>query len=92
MILAQLLARKLAVAADYNDKKTKSYTITATPDVLERFENFMRHLQYCSGVGHSTDVVMSIDGDGADRFKVKPDLGKPTRKVDEGKYPGPERP
>lgn len=56
---------------------TKMYTIEASPNVIRNFENFLAHLQYCAGVGHSCVVGMDIDGDGADRFNVQsPDLPK----------------
>lgn len=49
---------------------TKTYTIAASPNVIEEFEKFMKYVQWCASVGHSTYVAMSIDGDGPDRFKV----------------------
>ena len=55
----------------------KTYTIEASPNVIANLERFLSHVQYCSGVGHSALVGMSIDGDGADRFRViSPDLPK----------------
>lgn len=53
----------------------KTYEIEASPHVIEMFEDFLCHVQWCSGVGHSCTVGMPIDGDGADRFKVlSPDV------------------
>jgi hypothetical protein len=63
------------------DLVRRTYEIEASPTVVENFERFLSHVQWCSGVGHSTAVAMSIDGDGADRFKVlSPDV--------KGKHPG----
>lgn len=54
----------------YQDLQKREYVIEATPDVLDAFERFLAHVQWCAGVGHSCFVAMDIDGDGADRFKV----------------------
>lgn len=57
------------------ESATRTYKITGSPDVLDRFERWLSHVQWCSSVGHSTSVSMDIDGDGADRFKVlEPDV------------------
>jgi len=55
------------------DEVTKTYEISAPKEVMGRFERLLSHLQWCGGVGHSTNVGMSIDGDGADYFHVKPE-------------------
>lgn len=55
----------------------KTYTVEASSEVIARFDRFLRHLQWCAGVGHSTTVAMEIDGDGADRFSViAPAIGR----------------
>lgn len=54
----------------------KTFTVEAKADVMLRFEKFMAYVQYCANVGHSTEVVMSIDGDGPDAFYVKEKLPK----------------
>lgn len=51
-------------------KTSKTFEIEASPNVMKAFEQFMAHLAYCASVGHSTTVAMTIDGDGADRFRV----------------------
>lgn len=53
-----------------SEQVTKSFTITASPTVMKRFERFLALLHYNSGWGHSANFVMPLDGDGADRFKV----------------------
>jgi hypothetical protein len=55
------------------DEVVKTFEITAPKDVMERFEKFLSHVQHCAGVGHSTNVGMSIDGDGPDYFYVEPE-------------------
>ena len=52
------------------NKITKTYTITATPDTLRRFERFMGFLHYNGG--HSAIFGMPFDGDGHERFKCEP--------------------
>lgn len=58
------------ILRESGDTVTKTFKIEASPNVMEAFEKFMAHLQYCGGAGHSANVAMSIDGDGADRFKI----------------------
>ena len=53
-----------------SEKVTKSFTITASPAVMKRFERFLALLHYNSGWGHSANFVMPLDGDGSDRFRV----------------------
>ena len=55
---------------------TKTFTITADPGVLERFERLLCMMQTGCAIGHSGTFGMSLDGDGADRFKVKESLRK----------------
>lgn len=62
---------------DSDNKVAKTYKISATPEVLDRFEQFLEYVRWCSSVGHSCAVKFSIDGDGADRFDVvSPELPK----------------
>jgi len=49
---------------------TKTYTITATPDTLHRFETFLALMHYNGG--HSGCFAMPFDGDGHERLKVEP--------------------
>lgn len=63
-------AADVLLEAAYNELETRTYTIEATKEVLNRFEKFLSHVQWCSCVGHSTAVAFPIDGDGPDRFKV----------------------
>lgn len=53
-----------------SEEATKSFTITASPAVMRRFERFLALLHYNSGWGHSANFVMPLDGDGSDRFRV----------------------
>jgi hypothetical protein len=54
----------------YSGGLKRRYDIEGEPEFLARFERFLAYLQYCAGVGHSCEVKLFIDGDGADRFKV----------------------
>ena len=65
---------RVARAADSSsspDEETRSYEIKAPREVLDRFEAFLSHVEWCGGVGHSTIIGMPIDGDGAEYFNVK---------------------
>ena len=66
----------ITARAKRDDEVVKTFEITAPKDVMDRLERFLSHVQHCAGVGHSTNVGMSIDGDGPDYFYVKPDLPK----------------
>jgi hypothetical protein len=67
-------ANARGMTADADPGETRTYTITAPAEVLERFERFLALVQWCAGVGHSTTCGFSIDGDGADRFEVEENL------------------
>ena len=54
--------------------ETKTFTITTAPEVMRRFERLLCLMQSNCDIGHSATVGMSLDGDGADRFKVKESL------------------
>ena len=65
---------QLSKAADGSSsptEETRTYEIKAPREVLNRFEAFLSHVQYCGGVGHSTIIGMPIDGDGAEYFNVE---------------------
>jgi len=49
---------------------TKTYEITATEDVIKRFERFLAFMHFNGG--HSATFGMPFDGDGADILKVNP--------------------
>lgn len=53
---------------------TKTYTITATPDTLLKFERFLAMMHW--NRGHSALFGMSFDGDGHERLKVDPEPPK----------------
>lgn len=60
---------------------TETFTISTSPEVMARFKRFLRHVQWCSLVGHTCTVAMDIDGDGPDVFYVD----KPNVKHEKGK-------
>lgn len=49
---------------------TKTFTITTTPELINRLERFFALLHFNSNFGHSNLFGMWLDGDGPDRFKV----------------------
>ena len=50
--------------------ETRTYTLTASPDVLRRVERFLALLHY--NAGHSAIFGLQFDGDGRDRLAVDP--------------------
>jgi len=68
--------RMLRAIDGYSGGVKRTFDIEASPEVMARFEAFLSYIQWCSRVGHSCDVRFGIDGDGADRFKVKQELPK----------------
>jgi len=50
---------------------TKTFEISAPPEVMQRFENFLGFLHFNSG--HSGLFAMSFDGDGSDTLKCNPE-------------------
>lgn len=68
-----LVIRKVGGVTDLSDFEIKG---KATPETLDNFKKFLSYVQWCSDVGHSTIVGMSIDGDGSDVFKVDGELPK----------------
>lgn len=70
-LLNEIEALRVAVGkAPAAGQVRKTYVIEAVPEVIDRLERFLAYVQWCAGVGHSTTVGMSIDGDGAERFTV----------------------
>lgn len=67
---------------------TKSFTITANPDVMARFEKFLCFLHYNGG--HSGIFGMSFDGDGHERLRVEPAPDKGSRDWSRISSAGPE--
>lgn len=49
---------------------TKTFTITASPEVMRRFERFLAFFHYNGG--HTGTFAMDFDGDGSDYMKVDP--------------------
>ena len=50
--------------------ETRTYAITASPDVHRRLERFLALLHY--NAGHSATFGLQFDGDGQDRVVVEP--------------------
>lgn len=49
---------------------TKTFTVTASKDVMKRFERFLALLHYNSSFGHSNHFGMYLDGDGPEKLRV----------------------
>lgn len=64
-------------------QETKTYAITASPEVHRRLERFLALLHY--NAGHSGVFGMHFDGDGRDRLVVDPppdpDLRLPAQRI-----------
>lgn len=54
------------------EKETKTFTITAPPNVLRRIERFLALLHWNSAFGHSSIFAIPLDGDGPERVVVDP--------------------
>ena len=54
-------------------KETREYKMTASGEVLNRLEMFLRVLITAGNVGHSGTFGMGFDGDGSDKLKVEPE-------------------
>jgi len=69
---------------------TKTFEITATKNVMEKFERFLAFMHFNGG--HSAVFGMAFDGDGWDRLQVKPseDLEKYRKDVSKIGGCGPE--
>lgn len=65
---------------------TKTFTITADPHTMKRFEKFLCFFHYNGG--HSGLFGMYFDGDGSDRLKVDPAPDKGTRDYARISYSG----
>ena len=69
-VTVQPRVAKAADAYGADTEETRTYEVKAPREVLDRFEAFLSHVEYCGGVGHSTIVGMPIDGDGPEYFNV----------------------
>jgi len=54
------------------NKITKTFEITASKEVMDRFERLISLLYYSSAHGFSSAFAMHLDGDGAGKFEVNP--------------------
>ena len=54
-------------------KETRTYTVTATPEILGRFERLLSMFHWNSRHGHSGVFGMPLDGDGRDGMTVSPE-------------------
>ena len=57
-----------------NERITRTFEITTSKDVMERFERFLALLHYNSCFGHSGLFAMPLDGDGSDKVTISPRL------------------
>lgn len=59
-------------------KQTRTYTITARPEIIARFERLLALLHWSSRHGHMAYFGMPLDGDGGDGITVSPEPGYKT--------------
>lgn len=71
----------------YDDVITKQYTITGPKDFMIRLEQFLAFVQYLGRIGHSTWAGIGVDGDGADRIEVTPEIELKGEVLTRGTYP-----
>jgi hypothetical protein len=74
---------------DKHDEVTKTFTVTASSEFMERLERHLAFIVRLGAVGHSCVAGVSVDGDGSDRMKVAeelPNIKEADIKV-RGKYP-----
>lgn len=50
---------------------TKTFTVSASPWVMKRFERLLTMMHFASSWGHTNYFGMPMDGDGSDRFGIK---------------------
>ena len=50
---------------------TKTFTITANPDMMLKIERLLAWLHYNSAWGHSATIAIDCDGDGSDEVTVR---------------------
>ena len=60
---------------------TENFTITASPEVMNRFKNLLTMMHLCSSWGHSNYFGMPLDGDGPDRFRVNSGINESQAKA-----------
>ncbi|HND47903.1 MAG TPA: hypothetical protein PLL95_05040 [Anaerolineales bacterium] len=51
-------------------KVTKTFTITATPQMMLKIERFLAWMHFNTAWGHSATIALDCDGDGSDKVSV----------------------
>jgi len=51
---------------------TETFTVTTSPEVMERLRRFLALLHFNSRFGHSGTFCMELDGDGEDQVTIDP--------------------
>lgn len=54
------------------ETQTRTYTVTGSPRLLDRFERLLALIHYAGAWGHSGRFGMPLDGDGPERIKIEP--------------------
>ena len=57
------------------EPETRTYTLTATPEILAMIERLFALMWICGAWGSSRNFSMWFDGDGRDRLKVEEPKG-----------------
>jgi hypothetical protein len=53
------------------DVETRTYDISAYPEILDQLEEILRAMEFLGSVGASRTLEIGVDGDGRARVKVK---------------------
>lgn len=81
--MTDAVRRVIGEAADKREYETRTYTINARPDHLDKLETLFSWMNSTRG-GHSGGAEVYIDGDGAARVTIERkdgDLYKPEKDV-----------
>jgi|SRR6185312_2948635 len=55
-----------------NETQTKTFTITTSPELMQRIERFFALLHFNSNFGHSGTFGIPLDCDGNEKVKIEP--------------------
>lgn len=64
-----------AILGESSDKETRTYTISARPDHLDKIEELFSWINSTRS-GHSGGASISVDGDGAARVEIEKEGGE----------------
>ena len=74
---------------DAQDTVTATFTVSASPEFIERLTRHLSFIQRLGAIGHSTFAAIYVDGDGSDRLRIETELPEVKEKdiKTKGTYP-----